>query len=295
MTNQRKKTAATSSKGKGKDWAVPEALRSLRLFPVDRDDPLKLGPKAARADDLPADDVIEAATAELLDRLHELQEAFHADRRHALLLVLQGRDASGKDSVIKTVYGAFNPSGVTVASFGPPTALELRHDFLWRVHQVVPPLGTVGVFNRSHYEDVLAVRVRHLAPESVWRPRYAQIVAFERLLTDNGVIVRKCMLHVSREEQAERFRARLDDPHKNWKFRLDDLKDRERWDEYTEAYREALKECSTKRAPWFVVPSDDKIVRNFLIARMLVETLETLDPRYPEMDPAVREAAQGFE
>ena len=283
------------SNGNGKNWDVPEALKSLRLEPVDRDDRVKLGSKAARMDDTPPTDVIEHATHELLDRLRSLQDAFHADRRHALLLVLQGRDASGKDGVIKTVYGAFNPTGVTVAAFGPPTALELRHDFLWRVHHVVPPLGMVGVFNRSHYEDVLAVRVRKLAPESVWRPRFAQIVAFERLLADNGVIIRKCMLHVSREEQADRFRERLDDPKKNWKFRADDLKDRELWDDYTEAYREALTECSTRKAPWYVVPSDDKVVRNFLIARMLVKTLEKLDPRYPEMDPAVRDAARVFE
>ncbi|MEQ1693231.1 MAG: polyphosphate kinase 2 family protein, partial [Gemmatimonas sp.] len=187
------------SNSNGKNWDVPDALKSLRLEPVDRDDRVKLGSKAARLDDVPSRDVIEPATHVLLDRLRSLQDAFHADRRHALLLVLQGRDASGKDGVIKTVYGAFNPTGVTVAAFGPPTALELRHDFLWRVHQVVPPLGMVGVFNRSHYEDVLAVRVRKLAPEAVWRPRFAQIVAFERLLADNGVIIRKCMLHVSRE------------------------------------------------------------------------------------------------
>ena len=278
-----------------KAWAVPDSLASLRLEPVDRDDRIKLGSKAATVEDLPEQSEIVQATQTLLDRLTELQDAFHADRRHALLLVLQGRDASGKDGVIKTVYGAFNPTGVTVASFGPPTSIELRHDFLWRVHHVVPPLGMIGVFNRSHYEDVLAVRVRKLAPESVWRPRFAQIVAFERMLVDNGVIIRKCMLHVSRDEQRERLMARLNDPHKNWKWRLDDLKDRELWDDYTDAYRDALKDCSTKKAPWYVVPADDKVVRNFLIARMLVETLESLDSHYPEMDPTVRSAAQGFE
>ena len=274
---------------------IPSSLASLRLVPIDRDDRVKLGSKAARVDDVPPREDIEAATQQLLTRLYELQEVFHADRRFGLLLVLQGRDAAGKDGVIKTVYGAFNPTGVTVAAFGPPTALELRHDFLWRVHQVVPPRGMIGVFNRSHYEDVLAVRVRNLAPESVWRPRYAQINAFEKMLADNGVIIRKCMLHVSREEQFERLRARLDDPRKNWKFRLEDLDDRALWDDYTEAYRDALKECSTRKAPWYVVPSDNKIVRNFLIARMLVETLESLDLQYPEMDPAVRAKAQGFE
>lgn len=283
-------SASTTGKGNG----IPKSLDSVRLTPVDRDDRVKLGSKAARLEDLPSREIIEASTEKLLARLTALQDAFHADRGHALLLVLQGRDAAGKDGVIKTVCGALNPTGVQVASFGPPTPLELRHDFLWRVHQVVPPLGMIGVFNRSHYEDVLAVRVRRLAPESVWRPRYAQINAFERMLADNKVIVRKCMLHVSQDEQLTRLQARLDDPRKNWKFRLEDLDDRARWDDYTEAYREALRECSTRKAPWYVVPSDDKAVRNFLIARMLVETLEALDPQYPEMDHAVRDAARGF-
>ena len=152
----------------------------------------------------------------------------------------------------------------------------------------------IGVFNRSHYEDVLVVRVRKLVPESVWRPRYALINAFEELLAESGVIVRKCMLHVSREEQGERLRERLDDPHKNWKFRLGDLDDRALWDDYTEAYKDALKECSTKAAPWYVVPSDDNRVRNFLVARMLVETMEGLDSQYPPMDPKVREKARGI-
>jgi polyphosphate kinase 2 (PPK2 family) len=162
------------------------------------------------------------------------------------------------------------------------------------VHQVVPPRGMVGVFNRSHYEDVLAVRVRALAPESVWRARYDHINTFERMLADNGVIIRKCMLHVSREEQHDRLKARLDDPTKNWKFRLDDLKDRDRWDAYTDAYREMLERCSTPWAPWYVVPSDDKAVRNHLIARMLVDTLESTKSTFPPMDEAVRAAATGF-
>ena len=281
---------STHIKGNG----IPRELDALRLEAVHRDDHLKLGSGSARIGELPPREVIVEATATLLTRLAALQEAFHADGRHALLLVLQGRDASGKDGVIKTVYGAFNPTGVQVAAFGPPTPLELKHDFLWRVHQVVPSLGMIGVFNRSHYEDVLAVRVRNLAPESVWRPRFAQINAFERSLAENGVIIRKCMLHVSREEQHVRLKERLDDPRKNWKFRLEDLKDRARWDEYTDAYREMLSECSTREAPWFVVPADDKVLRNFLIARMLVDTLESVDPQFPAMDAAVREAARGF-
>ncbi len=273
---------------------MSNGISSLRLTAVDLSQKIKLGSKSATVDGSIDKAELQAATVPLLARLNELQEAFHADGRHALLLVLQGRDAAGKDSVIKTVYGAFNPIGVHVAAFGPPTPLELRHDFLWRVHQVVPPRGMVGVFNRSHYEDVLAVRVRELAPESVWRARYEHINTFERMLTDSGVIIRKCMLHVSREEQHERLTARLDDPTKNWKFRLDDLKDRDRWDDYTDAYREMLERCSTPTAPWYVVPADDKAVRNYLIAQMLVETLESTNSVFPPMDEAVRAAAAGF-
>jgi PPK2 family polyphosphate:nucleotide phosphotransferase len=270
-------------------------LADCRLERVDGEEKIRLGSKSARLEDAPSRDVVERATARLLARLTALQDAFHADGRHSLLLVLQGRDASGKDGVIRTVTGAFNPSGVSVASFGPPTEHELRHDFLWRVHQLAPSRGSITVFNRSHYEDVLVVRVRKLVDEKVWRARYDQINAFERLLTENGTIVRKCMLHVSREEQGERLRARLDDPTKNWKFRLGDLEDRALWDDYTDAYKDALRETSTKQAPWYVVPADSKPMRNYLIARMLVETLEGLDLTYPLIDPEVRKAAEGFE
>lgn len=273
---------------------MANGFSSLRLMPVNSKQRIKLGSKSAIIEGAIDKTALAAATNALLARLHELQETFYADGRHALLLVLQGRDASGKDGVIKTVYGAFNPIGVQVAAFGPPTPLELRHDFLWRVHQVVPPRGMISVFNRSHYEDVLAVRVRELAPESVWRARYDQINAFESMLTDSGVIIRKCMLHVSREQQHERLMARLDDPTKNWKFRLDDLKDRDRWDAYTDAYRDMLKRCSTPYAPWYVVPSDDKAVRNHLIARMLVDTMDATKSTFPLMDEAVRAAATGF-
>ncbi len=277
-----------------KHVALPDDLEELRLTPVANDDNIKLGSKAARVDNLPPRELLEQATQLLLERLTVLQDVFHADGQHALLLVLQGRDASGKDGVIRTVYGAFNPVGVKVESFGPPTSVELKHDFLWRVHTVVPARGMIGVFNRSHYEDVLVVRVRELAPESVWRPRYKQINAFERMLADNKVIIRKCMLHVSRDEQHERLQERLSDPKKNWKFRAGDLEDRARWDAYTSAYSEALSKCSTTWAPWYVVPSDNNHVRNFLIARMLVETLESVNATYPAMDPAVRAAAAGF-
>jgi PPK2 family polyphosphate:nucleotide phosphotransferase len=268
--------------------------KDLRLVPVHAAGDVKLGAKAARLEDAPAKAELKAATETLLERLTELQQAFYADGRHALLLVLQGRDASGKDGVIRTVTGAFNPSGVSVASFGQPTPIELKHDFLWRVHHVVPARGTITVFNRSHYEDVLVVRVRKLVEESTWRARYEQINAFESMLAANGTIIRKCMLHVSQDEQSVRLRERLEDPEKNWKFRLGDLEDRALWDEYTDAYRDALLECSTPDAPWFVVPSDSKSQRNYLIARMLVDTLEGLDLRYPLIDPEVRKAAEGF-
>ncbi|HCT57432.1 MAG TPA: polyphosphate kinase [Gemmatimonas aurantiaca] len=277
-----------------KEGRAAMLLDGLRLEPVDPDARLSLGSKAAEVKDAPAKAVLEAATAQLLERLHELQDLFHADGRYALLVVFQGRDASGKDGVIRTVCGAFNPTGVQVSAFGPPTALELRHDFLWRVHQVVPPRGVIGVFNRSHYEDVLAVRVRGLAPEDVWRARYDQINAFEQMLAQNRVIIRKCFLHVSRDEQRAQLQERLDDPTKNWKFRLDDLEDRARWDAYTEAYRDALTRCTSDVAPWYVVPSDRKSVRNYLVARMLVETLESLPLEYPRIDDEVREAARDF-
>lgn len=273
---------------------VPDELQDVKLHPVQPDEKFKLTNGSADIDDVPSRDTVEAATEALLKRLFDLQSVFFADKRKALLLVLQGRDAAGKDGVIRSVYGAFNPVGVRVAAFGPPTELELAHDFLWRIHKVIPRRGMIGVFNRSHYEDVLVVRVRKLAPESVWRPRYEQINAFEKMLTENNVIIRKCMLHISEKEQHKRFTERLENPKKNWKFRLGDLEDRALWDDYSDAYREALVKCSTPWAPWYVVPSDDKHVRNFLIARMLVETLESLDLHYPPMAAEVRKEAEGF-
>jgi PPK2 family polyphosphate:nucleotide phosphotransferase len=269
-------------------------LSTMRLEPVAAGTTPVLNDDAARWPGIPTKEVLKAETRTLLDRLAVLQDAFHADGRKALLLVLQGRDASGKDGVIKTVYGAFNPTGVRVASFGPPTEAELRQDFLWRVHRAVPPRGMIGVFNRSHYEDVLVVRVRGLAPETTWRPRFEQINAFESMLAANDVIIRKCFLHVSREEQRERLHERLEDPTKNWKFRPGDLEDRDRWHDFTAAYEEALARCSTPSAPWYVVPADSKALRNYLIARLLVETLEALEPQYPAINPQVREAARGF-
>ncbi|MEP6765479.1 MAG: PPK2 family polyphosphate kinase [Gemmatimonadaceae bacterium] len=269
-------------------------LDGLRLTPVDADEKFSINDKGARIDGAPKKDELLDHTDALLERLTLLQDAFHADGRRALLLILQGRDASGKDGTIRTVCGAFNPTGVHVSSFGVPTATELHHDYLWRIHQVVPALGMIGVFNRSQYEDVLVVRARKLVPKNVWEKRYDHINAFEQTLTDCGVVVRKCFLHVSRDEQRERLQERLADPKKNWKFRIGDLDDRALWDEYSQAYCDVLTKCSTKNAPWFVVPSDSKSVRNYLITRMLVETLEGMDLKYPAMDADVADKAKGF-
>ncbi len=222
---------------------------------------------------------------ELTERLDALQRRLHAEGTRALLVVLQGRDASGKDGALRKVFGPLDPLGITATSFRAPTEEELRHDFLWRIHRTVPGRGTIGAFNRSHYEDVLVVRVRKLVPESVWQPRYEQINLFERILVENGTVILKFLLHISREEQRERLLARLSDPEKYWKFNANDLAERDLWDPYTEAYQEALARTSTEAAPWYVVPADSKRVRDVLVARTIVETLERMNPRWPGPPP----------
>lgn len=230
---------------------------------------------------------LEEATEEQVDRISKLQRVLYADERYALLIVLQGRDASGKDGTIRKVFTAVNPQGCGVASFKAPTELEQHHDFLWRVHQQVPARGMIGIFNRSHYEDVLVPRVRDLVPKHVWTARFDQINEFEHMLTANGVVILKFMLHISRDEQRKRLQDRLTDETKNWKFRVEDLDDRARWDDFTKAYRGALSHTSTEWAPWFVVPADDKDVRNYLVARTIADRLKKLRLRYPPADPAV--------
>ena len=204
-----------------------------------------------------------------------------------MLVVLQGRDACGKDGTVRRVFGRLNPASCTVSSFKRPAPLELRHDYLWRVHQLIPPRGTIGIFNRSHYEDVLVVRVHALQPESVWKKRYQQINDFERMLTEEGVVIRKFFLHVSRDEQRQRLEERLADPAKNWKFEPGDLAERARWDDYTAAYQEMLQRCSTRHAPWFIVPADQNKARDYAVAEVVLSTLEEMAPRYPKADPAV--------
>lgn len=270
-------------------------ITELRLQPVMPGQLLSLGDEAARVAgfDSAAKD-IKRETKRQLKRLEQLQAAFQADSSRSFLLVLQGRDAAGKDGTIRAVMGACNPMGVRVAAFGPPNTRELGHDYLWRVHKALPSRGVMGVFNRSHYEDVLVVRVRNLAPPEVWEKRFRHMVEFERMLTDSGTVIVKCFIHVSRDEQRARLQSRLDDPAKNWKFRLGDLEDRAHWDDFTQAYRDVLARTSTEFAPWYVVPSDNKDVRNLLVARLLVDSLEQLNPQYPLMDPIVAEAAKGF-
>ena len=223
------------------------------------------------------------------------QERLVAGKKHALLVVLQGRDASGKDGVIRNVFDACNPLGCRVTSFGVPTELERSHDYLWRVHAAVPPRGIIGIFNRSHYEDVLVVRVRRLAPRRDWSARFEQINDFEKMLSRNGVRILKFFLHVSREEQRERLIDRLDDPEENWKFRAGDLEDRKLWDSYTRAYRDALRRCSTPWAPWYVVPADSKPVRNYLVTRVINETLRGLKLRFPRVSPEIRSLRESID
>lgn len=214
-------------------------------------------------------------------RLEELQELFYADGRHRLLVVLQATDTAGKDGTIRAVFEGVNPVGVKVASFKQPTPLELAHDYLWRVHPHVPGDGEIVIFNRSHYEDVLVVRVRELAPETTWRRRFDQIRDFEQMLVDEGTTILKFFLHISKEEQRQRLQERIDDPSKHWKFAMGDLDERKRWDLYQAAYEEAISKTSTETAPWYVIPANRKWYRHIVIARILIQTLESLDLRYP--------------
>jgi len=226
----------------------------------------------------------------LKPRLNELQELLYASEKYALLIILQGMDTSGKDGVIKHVIDAFNPQGCQVTGFKVPTPLELAHDFLWRVHKAVPPKGYVGIFNRSHYEDVLVVRVEELVPEAVWRRRYDAINAFETLLAENGVIIRKFFLHISPEEQRERLQDRLENPRDQWKFKLSDLEARRKWNAYMAAYEEALARCSTPHAPWYVIPADKKWYRDLVISEILLDTLEQLDMEWPPLEEGAEKA-----
>lgn len=258
------------------------------LRPVAPGGPVAIADADANGPEADKDDLKEELK-ELRDRIADVQEAFHADGRHALLAIFQGRDAAGKDGTIGAVFSGVNPQGIRVTAFKQPTREELAHDFLWRVHQAVPPRGTIGLFNRSHYEEVLVVRVNKLVPRAAWEDRYQRINEFERHLVANGVVILKFFLHISREEQRVRLIERLEDPKKNWKFNAGDLAERARWDAYTEAYEAALSRCSTAEAPWYVVPSDRNSLRNVLVAREILRALERLEPVFPPATPEALE------
>ena len=219
--------------------------------------------------------------AKLINKLDALQEMLYAEHKHKVLIVLQAMDTAGKDGTIRHIFTGVNPSGVRVASFKAPTPEELDHDYLWRIHNMVPGNGEMVIFNRSHYEDVLIVRVHALVPPKVWKARFKQINAFEQYLAQNGVTILKFYLHVDLDEQKERLQARLDDPTKHWKFQLGDLDERNLWPAYMQAYADVLSLTSTTWAPWYLIPANHKWYRDLIISRVLVQTLEDLKMKYP--------------
>lgn len=248
--------------------------QKVRLRDYDPDD-VRLAPGKAEAKE---------KSAALQEKLAELQELVFAGHERKVLILLQGMDASGKDGTIRHVMGGFNPQGTRVVSFGKPAKVELDHDYLWRVHQQVPAKGEVVVFNRSHYEDVLVVRVHGLVPESDWKKRYDQINDFERMLVENGTLVLKFFMHISKDEQRKRLQERIDDPTKRWKFQHGDLEERKLWSSYERAYEDALTKCSTAHAPWYIVPANQKWYRNYVVGSIVVDALKRLKMKYPQPD-----------
>jgi PPK2 family polyphosphate:nucleotide phosphotransferase len=227
------------------------------------------------------------ATVKNLEKLSELQELMYAESKHALLVVFQAMDCGGKDGAIEHVFSGVNPQGCSVTSFKQPTPQERGHDFLWRIHAACPRTGMIGIFNRSHYEDVLIARVHDLAPKKVWSRRYDLINNFEKELADEGTTILKFFLHISKDEQKKRLESRLADPNKHWKFDPNDLKERALWDEYQKAYEDAVENCSTASAPWVVVPADRKWFRNWVVSDVIVKTLKSLDMHFPEPAPGL--------
>ncbi len=243
-------------------------------------------------DDAPGDKKqTREASAELRTLLVEQQARLYAESGQSLLVVLQAMDTGGKDGAIRNVFSGVNPQGVTVTSFKAPTEEQLAHDFLWRIHRATPGNGQIAVFNRSHYEDVLVARVHDLVPAKVVKARYGHIRAFEANLADAGTRVVKFYLHISSEEQAERLQSRLDDPAKHWKFELGDLDERKRWSEYQAAFRDAIAQTTTDKAPWYVIPADRKWYRDWAILTVLTQTLQDMDPRYPPAPDGLEDVA----
>ena len=257
---------------------------ALRVKPGSRVNLSRLDPDDTHGHDR---DTADETLAKGLERLADLQERLWAEAKRRILIVLQGIDAAGKDGTIKHVMSGFNPAGVFVTSFKVPSEVERAHDYLWRVHPHVPGNGEIAIFNRSHYEEILVVRVREFVPQPVWRRRYDQINSWERMLTDEGVTILKFFLQISRNEQTRRFQDRIDDPTKRWKFKSADLDEASLWDSYRAAFEEALTRCSTDWAPWYVIPADKKWFRNLAVAEIIAETLDDLDPQYPPGEPGV--------
>jgi PPK2 family polyphosphate:nucleotide phosphotransferase len=222
------------------------------------------------------------ALSALNDRLADLQQMLYAESMHKFLIVIQGMDTSGKDGTIKHVFRTINPVGVKVANFKRPNDVELAHDYLWRVHEQTPRQGHMAIFNRSHYEDVLVVRVNQLVPQQIWERRFEHIRNFEQMLVDEGTTIVKLFLHISKDEQRARLQERIDNPAKHWKFEHGDIAERSHWDSYTAAYEQAISETSTKQAPWYVVPADKKWYRNLVVSQLLIDKLDALGMRYPE-------------
>ena len=238
--------------------------------------------KARQSGDFDSSGDSHAELAYHRDRIIALQERLWAEHEQSLLVILQATDTGGKDGTIRHVFEGVNPQGVVVTSFKQPTPEELDHDYLWRIHKHTPAKGEIAIFNRSQYEDVLVVRVHDLVPKQVWKKRYAQINDFEERLTETGTTIVKLFLHISKEEQKERLQARLDDPDKRWKFNPGDLADREHWDAFQAAYQDMLEQCSTDFAPWYVIPANRKWYRNVVVAAIIADALEQMDPRFPK-------------
>lgn len=266
---------------------TPAVIKRYRVKPQEKIDLKRRDPGDSAIPDLKKKD--EKRLIEGLNKkLAKLQNLLYAEHKHKVLIVLQGMDTSGKDSTIAHVFRGVNPQGVRVASFKVPTQQELDHDFLWRIHRQVPSKGEMVIFNRSHYEDVVAVRVHGLVEPAVWKARYDEINAFERMLAEEGALILKFFLFIDKDEQKKRLEERLDDPQKNWKFSSNDVKERARWPHYLKAYEDALNLTSTKWAPWFVVPSNRKWYRNLAVSLIIIEALTRLNMRYPKAEAGLK-------
>lgn len=263
---------------------IGEAIKRYRIKPGDKVDLAAIDPGDFSL--FPEGGKVESQQVfdELRDELQSLQKVLYAQNKHRILVVLQAMDTGGKDGCVKHVFSRVDPQGIDVAAFKKPTEDELGHDFLWRVHKRVPGSGQIVIFNRSHYEDIIAVRVKKLAGEDAWKRRYRHVIDFERMLAEEGTTIIKMFLHISKDEQKKRLESRLANPAKHWKFNPDDLADRARWNEFQKAYEDLFEKTSTEQAPWFIIPGDRKWYRNLVVARIMVDTLRGLRMDFPKVD-----------